>query len=227
AISQVGYEAARLVTSLLKNDLIIGISFGKHVKHVIEAIPEIDINNIKIVQMVGALGNGDPNTDGPELVINLASRLNGEYRYINSPAVVNDINLKNSLLEHTQIKSNLNLINKCDIAIHGIGSLDESNSSMKRSGYMDDNLREKYKKDGAVGNILGHLVNSDGQLVKESNHHTIGAPLDLLKNIEWSIGVATNVIKHTAVLAAIKGKHVNCLVVNYSLANKLLNETDS
>src|SRR5699024_1748915 len=116
AISQVGYEAARLVTSLLKNDLIIGISFGKHVKHVIEAIPEIDINNIKIVQMVGALGNGDPNTDGPELVINLASRLNGEYRYINSPAVVNDINLKNSLLEHTQIKSNLNLINKCDIA---------------------------------------------------------------------------------------------------------------
>src|SRR5699024_7536294 len=135
AISQVGYEAARLVTSLLKNDLIIGISFGKHVKHVIEAIPEIDINNIKIVQMVGALGNGDPNTDGPELVINLASRLNGEYRYINSPAVVNDINLKNSLLEHTQIKSNLNLINKCDIAIHGNRKSTRLNSSHDSISY--------------------------------------------------------------------------------------------
>lgn len=226
AISQVGHEAARLVTSLLKDDTIIGVSFGKHVKHVIESIPELETTNIKTVQLVGALGNGDPNTDGPELVINLANRLNGEYRYINSPAVVNDSNLKHSLLNHTQIKSTLNLINKCNIAVHGIGSLDESNSSMMRSGYIDDNLKKIYKEHGAVGHILGHLVDSSGRLVKESSHHTIGAPLDLLKEMEWSIGVATKVIKHKAVLATLRGKHVNCLVINYTLANKLLSDTD-
>lgn len=224
AISQVGHVAARFVMSLLENDMVIGISFGKHVKRFIEGIPENKMENIKTVQLVGSLGNGDPNTDGPELVIDLANRLNGKYKYINSPAVVNDIDLKNSLLDHPQIKSTLDLIKKCNIVVHGIGSLNEENSSMKRSGYISEEMRERYMKDGAVGHVLGHLVDSNGGLLKDSNHHTIGASLDLLKNVEWSVGVATNTRKYKAVLSAIEGKYVNSLIINYSLANKLLGE---
>lgn len=224
AISQVGKVAARLAMSVIKNDMVIGVSFGKHVQHVIESIPYSKMKSIQSVQLVGALGNGDPNTDGPELVIDLANRLNGEYRYINSPAVVDDINLRNSLLSQNQIKRTLKLIEQCDVAIHGIGSLNEENSSLKRSGYIDESLRIKYKNAGAVGHILGHLVDSDGKLVNETGYYTIGASLDLLKDVEWSIGVATKSIKYKAVLSAIRGKYVNCLVINDSLAKKLLDE---
>jgi len=225
AISQVGTVAARLIMSLMENDMIIGISFGKHVKYMIEAIQENEMKNIKAVQLVGALGNGDPNTDGPELVINLANRLHGEYRYINSPAVVNDVRLKDSLLAQPQIKHTLHLINQCNIAIHGIGSLDEGNSSMKRSGYINEELRKKYINDGAVGHVLGHLIGSDGSVIEETNHHVVGASLELLKNTDWSIGIATNAIKYKAVLSAMIGKHVNCIIINYSLAKKLLEDS--
>jgi len=224
AVSQVGQVAARLDMSVIKDDMVIGVSFGKHVKHVIESIPYRKMDNIRAVQLVGALGNGDPNTDGPELVIDLANRLNGEYRYINSPAVVDDINLRNSLLSQNQIKRTLELINQCDVAIHGIGSLDEENSSLKRSGYIDERLRNKYKDAGAVGHILGHLIDSHGKLVKETGFYTIGGSLDMLKDVEWSIGVATKMIKYKAVFAAIEGKYINCLVINDSLARKLLEE---
>lgn len=225
SMSQVGIVAARFVMSLIEKDMVIGISFGKHVKHVLEAMPENKMENIKTVQLVGALGNGDPNTDGPELVINLANCLNGEYRYINSPAVVNDIRLKKSLFEQPQIKRTLNLINQCDVAIHGIGSLDEENSSMTRSGYINDEMREKYINSGAVGHVLGHLIGTDGSLIEDSNHHVVGAPLELLQNIDWSIGVATNDIKYKAVLSAIRGGYINCIIINYSLASRLLSES--
>src|SRR5699024_8850809 len=143
AVSQVGQVAARLAMSVIKDDMVIGVSFGKHVKHVIESIPYRKMDNIRAVQLVGALGNGDPNTDGPELVIDLANRLNGEYRYINSPTVVDAINVRISLLPQNQIKRFLEFTNLSDVAIDGINSLDEEHSSLKRSGYIDERLRNK------------------------------------------------------------------------------------
>ncbi|MBM7599110.1 deoxyribonucleoside regulator [Virgibacillus halotolerans] len=221
-LSQVGTVAASFVMALLKNGMVVGISFGKHIKHVVDAMPENELENIEVVQLVGALGSGDSNVDGPVLAIKLANTLHAKYKYINSPAVVSDENIKKALLEQPQIKQTFSLINQCNIAIHGIGSLDEENSSMQRSGYIDEQQREKYAKAGAVGHVLGHMIDIDGNIIKEQDYHTIGAPLDLLKNLEWSIGVATNSIKYKAVIAAINGGYVNCLIINRLLANKLL-----
>lgn len=222
-LSQVGHVASRFLLSILQDHMNVGISWGKTIKSVVDSIPENDLNDIKVIQLVGSLGSGNPSIDGPELVYKLADRFHGSYRYINSPAIVNNEEVKQALIKQPQIKETLNEVNKCSVVIQGIGSLAEKSSSLERSGYLDEERRQNYLEKGAVGHLLAHMVDSNGNEVQEFNDHVIGAPLSVLRDMEWSIGVAADSIKHQAVLGAIRGQHINCLIADRETALKLLN----
>lgn len=222
ALAQVGYVASRFLMSIMQDEMVLGISWGKTIKKVVDAIPENNFNDVKVVQLVGSLGSGNPNIDGPELAFKLAKLFHGTYKYINSPAVVNNEIVKKALLEQPQIQETLQLIEDCTVVIHGIGSLAEKSSSMQRSGYLDEERRKKYIDSGAVGHILAQMIDTDGNEVHGFNDYVIGVPLQVLKNVKWSIGVAANSIKYKAVLATLKGGHINCLITDRATAIKLL-----
>ncbi|WP_426365498.1 sugar-binding transcriptional regulator [Mammaliicoccus lentus] len=222
-LSKVGKVAANFLMSILENDSILGVSFGKHIKYVVESIPENQFEHIEVVQLVGGLGSGDSNIDGPSLAMNLGDKLHGKSKYINSPAVVHSKEIKEALVNQSQISQVFDVIAKCNFAIHGIGSLDEYNSSMQRSGYIDDSSIDELKNLNVVGHVLGNMIDIEGNNIRKENYYTIGAPLKTLKKLKWSIGVATNPLKYKAVLGAINGKYINCLIINRTLAKKLLN----
>jgi deoxyribonucleoside regulator len=64
--------------------VIKGFLRGRAIKHV-DPISDFDLTGIKVMQIVGSLGSGTPSIDGPKLVYNLADRLHGTYKYVNSP----------------------------------------------------------------------------------------------------------------------------------------------
>ncbi|MBP2079446.1 sugar-binding transcriptional regulator [Oceanobacillus polygoni] len=221
-LKRVGYVASRFLLGLLKINDLIGISWGRTIKHVVDSITETDLTDVDVIQLVGSLGSGNPAIDGPELAYKLAERFKGSYKYINSPAVVSDEQVKNALLNQRQIQEVLQVAENCDIVLMGLGSLSEENSSLHRSGYLDEKKRREYLEKGAVGHILAQMVDEKGEMIKLPANYVIGVPLDSLKKKKWSIGVVAHSFKNDITLAAIRGEYINSLVIDEFTANKIL-----
>lgn len=222
-LERVGYVASRFLLSLIEPNDLIGISWGRTIKHVVDSITETDLTDVNVIQLVGSLGSGNPAIDGPELAYKLAERFKGSYKYINSPAVVSDEQVKNALLHQQQIQEVLQVAEGCDIVLMGLGSLSEANSSLHRSGYLNETKRRKYLEKGAVGHILAQIVDEKGAMVKLPNNYVIGVPLDSLLKKKWSIGVVAHSFKNDITLGAIRGKYINSLVIDEFTAKKVLN----
>ncbi|WP_077298761.1 sugar-binding transcriptional regulator [Virgibacillus pantothenticus] len=222
-LKRVGYVASRFLLSLLEPNDRIGISWGRTIKHVVDSITDTDLSNVDVIQLVGSLGSGDPAIDGPELAYKMAERFKGTYKYINSPAVVSDEQVKNALLHQQQIQEVLQVAESCKIVIMGLGSLSEKNSSLHRTGYLEETKRKEYLEKGVVGHILAQMVDEKGEKVNLPNNYVVGVPLESLLNKKWSIGVVGHSFKNDITLAAIRGKYINSLVIDEFTAKKVLN----
>jgi deoxyribonucleoside regulator len=217
-----GALAARYLEGILKAGHTLAISWGTAVHEVVSALPPRKLG-IEVVQMIGAVGSGDPLIDGPELARVLAQTLGGRYRYLHAPLMVKDEKVRQALLKEQRISETLELARRADIALVGIGSVEPSVSSLIRAGYIDEEELEATHQKGAVGDICACQFDVYGRVLDiELNRRVVGIDLESLKRIDCVIGVAGGVLKAPAILGALRGRFVDVLVTDEKAAEEVL-----
>ena len=151
SLRNVAKAAAELLMSIIEPGCTIGITFGQTLYHTVQALEESPVEGVEIVQMVGALGGGDSQIDGPEIALRMAERLHGTYRYVHAPAVVESKEVRDGLMKLPQIRETMNRAANACIMLQGIGSLADEMSSLERAGYISPAERLSYLGQGAVG----------------------------------------------------------------------------
>ena len=220
--------AARYIDGIVKEDSILGLSWGRMVYQTVQVLrPEKDLP-IKAVQLFGA---AIPNNkiDGSEVVRLFAGKYKGQYYSLHAPLFVENPLLKEALLQDPHIRETLDLAQQADIVITGIGSLESQLApSQTWLGYLSKQEIEKMRKRGAVGHICAHHYDSDGKILEiELNRGIIGAGLSLLHSAPQVIGIASGQEKSRAILGALRGKHINTLITDDVTARKLLELVDN
>ena len=77
-----------------------------------------------------------------------------------------------------------------------------------------------------TGEILSHVVDKDGKLVKdEFEEHLLSLDLEEFKKIPIRVGVAYGLDKKEAILGVLRGGYVNVLITDEKVANYLIEET--
>lgn len=221
-ISAVGRLGAGLLMQNLRPGLSIGITWGSTIKQVVENAQSIHMPGIRVLQMVGSLGEGEPDVDGHEIARQLAEKFEATYRIISAPPLVNTPAEKESIVQLKTVNKSLNEASKVDICVFGVGSLEDPDSSLHRSGHLSDQERLEFLNKGGVGHVNGRIVDYKGNEIAEFNDRVIGVPLSTLKNAERSICVATGANKAEIVRAALKGGMITDLVADLSLAQQLV-----
>ncbi len=85
---------------------------------------------------------------------------------------------------------------------------------------------ERLQKKGGTGEILSHVVDKDGKLVKdEFEEHLLSLDLEEFKKIPIRVGVAYGLDKKEAILGVLRGGYVNVLITDEKVANYLIEET--
>ena len=222
SLRNVAQAAAELFLSIIEPNTTIGITFGQTLYHTVQAIEESPVEGVEIVQMVGALGEGESQIDGPEIALRMAEKLHGTYRYVHAPAVVENQEVRDVLMQLPQIQETMNRAAKADIMLQGIGSLAEEMSSLERAGYISSKERAKYLEQGAVGHLIAKLIDGDGNEISAFNNRVVAMPFEYMRQAKWSIGISASPIKAPAVLAAINGKYFNTLVIDNHSAEEVL-----
>lgn len=227
ALRGVAVLAARYIDSIVKEDSILGLSWGRMVYQTAQVLrPERDLS-IKAVQLFGA---AIPNNkiDGSEVVRLFAGKYKGSYYSLHAPLFVENPHLKTALLQDPHIRETLDLAQQADIIITGIGSLESQLApSQTWLGYLSKQEVEQLRRRGAVGHICAHHYDSQGKILEnELNQGIIGAGLSLLHNAPQVIGIASGPEKSRAILGALRGKHINTLITDDITAQKLLELAD-
>jgi DNA-binding transcriptional regulator LsrR (DeoR family) len=218
-----GVLAAHYIESILDKVSLLGISWGAAVHNTVQALRPARRLPVTVVQMVGAVGEGDPLIDGPELARLLAGVCGGEFRYLHAPLLVEDAQARDILLQEPTIRETLALARRAEVALVGIGTPLPEHSSLLRAGYLDTPALVQLESQGVVGDICGRHYDAQGREVDiELNRRIVGIRLEALREIDRVIGVSGGEDKAEAILGALRGGYVDVLVTDDVTAKRLL-----
>lgn len=221
---QVGRLAARHLEDYLEESSIIGLSWGTAVYEVVSALTPRRYRGIEVVQMIGGLGSGDQQIDGPGVAIRLAERLGGRYYTLNVPHIAVDEQTRNALLSQRSTHDTLQLALRADLAVVGIGSVDPTRSSFLRTGYLTAAELDSIRKTGAVGDICGTHFDAEGHILDiDVNRRIVGVNLqELIDGPCRIVAVSGGRVKARAIAGALRGHLVDILITDSSAAEEIL-----
>lgn len=216
-----GQKAANAFTQLLNDNSIVGVSWGITLGAAVMKMQQRNLSNCKIVQMVGGLNSDTELAKPDEIARTLAKKLSCDYHLLYGPAVVDDPQAREVLMQDKVFAETFDLINRCDLAILGVGELSKS-STIYQQGFLSKERLERLVAEGYVGDMAMQPFKKDGTW--ETENHVIGVSLETLRHIPRVAAVACGVNKAKAVLGAINTGCLDVLIIDKAIAQSILQE---
>ncbi len=220
----VGHFGAPFVASLIPPGSVVAIAGGRTIRELVQALPEDKDRHLTVIQAMGSIDFTVGPVDALELGRTLARRSGGFFLTLNTPAFVPDRRTRDSFLAHEQIRGLWRRLRQAEVAIVGVGSLD--NSAFVERGVLNAaNLRD-LKERGAVGEICGRFFDKVGRECDSPwRDRVLSIDLDLVRKIPQVIGVVAGGDRSVSITAAVRGGLVKSLLVDVAAAQALLQKT--
>lgn len=227
-LAKVGVACARYLDSILSDGDIIGVSWGTTMFACAQhAIQRRDLSGIVVVQLCGGVSISERNIYSSEIPKILAQALSGTPYLLPLPAIMDSVQLKQSVLTEHSIKQVMEYGARANISIFTLGDLGVDNAHIL-AGYLNEERLKYLQAAGAVGDLCSHFIDENGRLAyKDLDDRTIGLPLDELKKKDYRIAVAIGERKVRSICGALNGGHLNVLITNEGTANAVLKHLDS
>lgn len=214
-LKDMGKTTSVYMQKFIKDDFIIGITGGTTMAQVAEEMPKGKIaKNIQVIPARGGLGK-DVETQSNSIAAKIAKKLDASYKLLHVPDSIDQKTLE-ALLELPDIKEVIELLEKMNILIFGIGRADVMASRRQLS----ENKIELLKKREAVGEAFGHYFDINGSEVWKTL--TVGITLETFKKIESVIGVAGGEGKAEAIMAVSSLRDDMTIITDEAAANKII-----
>lgn len=222
-LRRLGELGARRLQEMLHPGITIGLSWGSAVHAVVSAMPVTLVPNSTIVQLIGAVGHGDPMVDGLELGRWLAQKLGASFRFLSAPLLVQSEEIAQALRHERINQETLEIAAQAEVAIIGIGTPEPEYSSLLRAGYLSRADLEELIAAGVVGDIVAHQFDENGQLLDiPANRRAVSLDAGSIRRIPKVIAVSGSVSKARAIAAALRGGYCNCLITDAKAAQVVL-----
>jgi deoxyribonucleoside regulator len=220
----VGYYAAAAVAERFQPGQTMGLAGGRTLYELVHAFAASDPPiRPRVVQLMGNIGPTTNAIDATELSRILASRFDGTFYTLNAPAFAGDRRTRDVFTDHEHIRTVRALFDALDMALVGIGSLDES--AFVERGVLTAADFATLRKAGAAGEICGRFYDRSGRECEtDYRDRVISVELDKLRHCQEVVGVTNGPRRAQAVLAALQGRLVNSLVIDQQGAEALLAE---
>lgn len=203
---------------------ILGLSWGTALYEVGHALRQRRLPLVKVVQMIGGIGHGDPHIDGSELARTFAQALGAQYFTLNAPHFVADTHTRAALMGERHVHETLELAAEASYALVGVGSVEIERSALVRAGYFTAAEMMQIKRAGAVGDICGTHFDENGCILNIAiNQQIVGINLRALAVSQCTVvGVAGGKVKAKAILGALRGGFLDVLVTDSNAAEAVL-----
>jgi len=214
---------SEILNRIVKNNSSIGVSWGYSLGVISEHLDLEKKNNIKVIPIIGSLGVIEEGINSNIIARNLSEGFGGISYLINSPAVLENSQLKKAIEKDPNIKQIFELSKNLDVAIVGATNFDSGSSLYKFSSYNKKDF-DYLTKMGVVGVVNLSSINNKGEIVhNDVDDRTIALPFDKLKNVDNVILVSVGIHKKDVIKAALKSGIIKIFMTDELTAKSVLN----
>lgn len=220
-LEALGKRAASHLSETIKENDILGISWGSTMYHIANNLTRDEFKNVQVVQLKGGVSQSLRKTFSFETMLGFSNAFQTEPILLNLPVIFEDIEVLKSVTQETHTKEVIELGKKSNVAIYTVGTVRDE-ALLFQLNYLTSKEID-YMKKHAVGDICSRFFDCDGNVANEEiDSRTIGIKLEELKEKERSILVAGGSHKFDAILAAVQSNLCNEIVVDSITAKQLL-----
>ncbi|MBC8333355.1 MAG: sugar-binding transcriptional regulator [Anaerolineae bacterium] len=222
-----GTAAAYYLESAIRPNEVIGISsWSATLVALVDALHSVPRKpGVKVVQILGGVGNPAAESYAIHLTSRMAQLVNGEAVYLPVSGVLTTEAARDILAADEVALKAIRLFDHVTTALVGIGAVEPSPLLAESGNIFAPQELDLLRQEKAVGDILLRYFDHDGNLSKTGlEKRVISMSLEQLSKVSRAIGVAGGSRKYAAILGALRGHWINILVTDHFTADRLANE---
>ena len=215
AINQsIAQGAAHYVSDHLREDGYLNIGYGDTVSRMLGFLAKNREESLNVVSLTGGVSYYLPTVGTTAYSMHLF--------LTPSPLVVSSRQVRDALLDEKSLQDVSTMTEYADMSVVGIGAAVEG-ATVLHNGILNEGELTVLKMQGAVGDVLNHFMDKDGNLIQtEIEDRVISTDLDKLRQLKNVVGVAGGKDKVAAIKAVLNGGYLNVLITDSDTAAELL-----
>lgn len=219
----IGAEVGAYMSQNVTANMTIGLGWGKTLTSGVPAIVPRAADGVRVLSLLGGLTRVSE-VNPSEFAWRVADRLSAECYMLAGPVYAPDPRTREALTRHSGIAEVFSRARTLDMAVLSAGEL-SPRSAFAEFGLLTREEISSLERAGAIGDVLCHFIDAEGNLVDHPVNERVLAvnPLDLrgTRNIVLASGGWP---KLTAIRAGLKLLRPTVLIVNELVAERLAAE---
>lgn len=210
----VAQAAAMYIHERLDKSGYINMGYGDTSSRILNHLANICEFPVNVVSLTGGVNYYLPNTR--------SSIFNAKLYLTPAPLLMASEDIVKAMEQEPSVRQIRHMATLAQMSIVGIGGVD-SNATLLTNGTLNHSDVLLLSMQGAVGDMLCHFIDKDGNVIQSSlERRLMSTPLEQLKEMSNSIGVAGGSTKSEAILAALNGNYLDVLITDETTATNVL-----
>ncbi|KRB19464.1 LacI family transcriptional regulator [Mesorhizobium sp. Root695] len=220
-IPAISAKTGSFLSDTMKSGMRVGVGWGQTLFSSLPFISAKSLTDFKVISLLGGVGvvrRYNP----AEFAWRFAQIFQGDGYLIPTPAVVDSVETKIALVERCGLQEVFQMANVLDAVLLSVGGI-ASATTFSRGGFLKEADREALLARGAVGDLLFHFFDRNGDLVDHPvNSHVMSVDVDRLRRAPIRILTSGGAEKTEALLGAMTLIAPTILITDEESARRML-----
>lgn len=206
--------AANYVGQRLNRDTTINIGYGKTTIRMVNRLAVLSEWTWDAVALTGGVNVYLPNIDSDVYKVKL--------HLYPAPLRLESVELRDSLMGQREFRNIITLAKKASLTVFSPGGLTPE-ATFIQQGLFEESDYIYFKRLGAVGDILGHFVDRDGNIVDpDTDNRLITTSFEMLRTLGRTVMVSGGKEKLDVIKAALKQKLCRVFITDEKTAAEIV-----
>lgn len=222
---QVAALVSGYLAMTLKDDMVLAVGQGRNVAAIADHVGSVAPKSCKFICGIGGTHRPGDAINADHISRRLAKKFGGSSETLYAPAYVENRALKEAFMQNGTIKETLDRARKADVALVGIGDMNENSYMVKLGWFTPHEIIDASLNQGVIGDIAGYdFFNAQGMHVDTvMNDRVIGLSIDELRKIPCVIAIASENTKALAILGALRTGAIDIIATSALNIRTILN----
>jgi DNA-binding transcriptional regulator LsrR (DeoR family) len=220
-VPAISAKTGAFLSDTMKSGMRVGVGWGRTLFSSLQYISPKSLTDFSVISLLGGVGVAR-RFNPAEFAWRFAQAFQGDGYLIPTPAVVDSIETRAALVERCGLQQIFQMADTLDAVLLSIGGI-ASATTFYRGGFLTETEREALVARGAVGDLLFHFFDRNGDLVDHPiNSLVMSVEVDRLRKAPMRILTSGGAEKTEALLGAMRLVAPTVLITDEESARKML-----
>lgn len=222
----VAAATGQYIGALLRPAMRIGVGWGRTLHESLRFMPEALVADMGVISLLGGITKVR-RFNPSEFAWRFSSLFQAECYLMTAPAMVDSPVTRQTLIDHCGLGDVFDNAKTLDAVLLSVGDVSPDGTAY-RYGVIPEELRRRFVKMGAVGDLLFHYFNADGELIDDPiQGRVMSVPVDTLRAVPQRIIASGGMQKVESLLGVIRLVAPTTLITDEHCARALLQRVAS